>query len=88
MLKMSTLKYIIVLLQHEHPNQGVRYAGDRKTCYLPDNKVGRKVAQLLRKAFDNRLIFTVGRSVTSGADNTVTWNGISHKTNINGGAEG
>ena len=37
--------------------------------------------QLLEKAFQARLIFTVGRSVTTGADNTVVWNDIHHKTN-------
>lgn len=85
---MLKLKNIIVLLQDEHPNPGVRYSGATRTCYLPDNKRGRKVAQLFRKAFDNRLIFTVGRSVTSGADYIVTWNGIPHKTNTHGGAQG
>ena len=37
--------------------------------------------QLLKKAFEARLTFTVGRSVTTGMDNTVVWNDIHHKTN-------
>jgi deltex len=31
------------------------------------------------------LIFTVGKSVTTGLDNQVVWNGIHHKTNTSGG---
>ena len=41
---------------------------------------------LLRKAFDRKLIFTVGRSVTTGRDNQIVWNGIHHKTNTEGGS--
>ena len=41
--------------------------------------------QLLHKAFEARMIFTVGISVTSGAQNVVVWNDIHHKTNIIGG---
>ena len=76
------------MLQDEHPNPGVRYFGARRTGYFPDNSEGRKVARLLRKAFDNRLILTVGRSVTSGADNIVIWNDIHHKPNTHGGPQG
>ena len=47
-----------------------------------------KVLRLLKEAFDARLTFTVGRSVTSGQDNIVTWNDIHHKTNMTGGAQG
>ena len=32
-----------------------------------------------------KLTFTIGRSLTTGADNVITWNGIHHKTNIRGG---
>ena len=70
----------------EHPNPGVRYHGVIRTAYLPDNKDGKDLVHLLRKAFDARLVFTVGKSVTTGADNVVTWNDIHHKTNKYGGA--
>ena len=39
----------------------------------------------LQIAFDRRLCFTVGDSVTSGATNTTVWNGIHHKTSTHGG---
>ena len=43
------------------------------------------VLQLLQKAFKARMIFTIGTSVTSGAENVVVWNDIHHKTNMTGG---
>ena len=71
--------------QSVHPNPGKRYSGDSRTAYLPDNKEGNDLLVLLRKAFEARLVFTVGRSVTSGIDNVVTWNDIHHKTSMYGG---
>lgn len=71
-----------------HPNPGQRYHGTQRTAYLPDTKEGNEVLMLLKKAFDQRLIFTVGTSRTSGMDNVVTWNDIHHKTSTHGGAEG
>ncbi|XP_034726394.1 E3 ubiquitin-protein ligase DTX3L [Etheostoma cragini] len=68
-----------------HPNPGHFYSGIRRTAYLPDNKEGREVLGLLKKAFDQKLIFTVGTSRTSGMENQVTWNDIHHKTSITGG---
>ena len=69
----------------EHPNPGKYYTGTRRVAYLPDTQQGRELLELLRKAFEAHLIFTVGRSVTSGYDNSVTWNDIHHKTNLSGG---
>jgi deltex-like protein len=42
--------------------------------------------KLLQEAFERKLTFTVGRSVTTGLDNQIVWNGIHHKTTISGGA--
>ena len=72
----------------EHPNPDRSYDGTRRTAYLPDNHEGREVLQLLRRAFDARLVFTVGTSVTTGRQNQVTWNDIHHKTNMSGGPQG
>ena len=69
----------------EHPNPGHHFTGTSRTAYLPDSPDGRKVLRLLRKAFDARLIFTVGTSHTSGATDTVVWNDIHHKTSMSGG---
>jgi deltex-like protein len=66
----------------EHPNPGRPYyaVGFPRVCYLPDTEKGRKVLKLLSIAFERRLIFTVGRSVTTGREDVVTWNEIHHKT--------
>ncbi|KAL9974242.1 hypothetical protein ACROYT_G011257 [Oculina patagonica] len=71
----------------EHPNPGRWYEGTSRTAYLPDNREGNEVLQLLRRAFDARLVFTVGTSVTTGRQNQVTWNDIHHKTNMSGGPQ-
>jgi len=48
-----------------------------------------QILKMLRVAWDRRLIFTIGRSVTSGSNNVVTWNEIHHKTNkYPGGSHG
>ncbi|XP_029998403.1 E3 ubiquitin-protein ligase DTX3L [Sphaeramia orbicularis] len=71
--------------KEEHPNPGHPYDGVLRTAYLPDCTEGRNILKLLKQAFDQRLIFTVGRSSTSGRNNTVTWNDIHHKTSKHGG---
>lgn len=83
----DTCMLLLTTLQPEHPNPGVRYSGTSRTAYLPDCKEGQKVLKLLKKAFDRRLIFTIGRSVTTGLNNVITWNDIHHKTNIDGGPQ-
>ncbi|XP_036387466.1 E3 ubiquitin-protein ligase DTX3L-like isoform X2 [Megalops cyprinoides] len=71
----------------KHPNPGKPFCGAQRRAYLPDNKEGREVLRLLQKAFDQRLVFTVGTSRTTGAEDTVTWNDIHHKTSRYGGPE-
>ncbi|XP_041097837.1 E3 ubiquitin-protein ligase DTX3L-like isoform X2 [Polyodon spathula] len=71
----------------KHPNPGRRFRGTARRAYLPDNAEGRKVLRLLEKAFDQKLIFTVGTSRTSGEEDTVTWNDIHHKTSMYGGPQ-
>ncbi|XP_037692796.1 E3 ubiquitin-protein ligase DTX3L isoform X3 [Choloepus didactylus] len=71
----------------EHPNPGKTYCGIQRIAYLPNNKEGNEVLVLLRRAFDQRLIFTVGESRVTGASDVVTWNDIHHKTSMFGGPE-
>uniref|UniRef100_A0A3P9PL99 E3 ubiquitin-protein ligase n=1 Tax=Poecilia reticulata TaxID=8081 RepID=A0A3P9PL99_POERE len=73
--------------QEKHPNPGQPYQGTTRTAYLPDNEEGQEVLKLLKKAFDQKMIFTVGTSRTSGLDNQVIWNDISHKTSKAGGPQ-
>ena len=69
----------------DHPNPGQRYSGTSRTAYLPDNVEGNKVLGLLKRAFDQRVTFTIGTSVTTGCTNQITWNDIHHKTSPSGG---
>ncbi|KAM4897569.1 E3 ubiquitin-protein ligase DTX3L isoform 1-T1 [Sylvia borin] len=68
-----------------HPNPGQYYGPAHRIAYLPDNEEGREVLQLLRKAFNQKLIFTVGQSHTTGQQSVITWNDIHHKTAMRGG---
>nr|XP_020023583.1 E3 ubiquitin-protein ligase DTX3L isoform X1 [Castor canadensis] len=82
-----TIRYNIEsgIQTEEHPNPGKPYSGTHRTAYLPDNKEGREVLGLLRAAFDQKLIFTVGISRMSGISDVITWNDIHHKTSQSGG---
>ncbi|XP_072244705.1 uncharacterized protein [Leuresthes tenuis] len=71
--------------KEEHPNPGQPFQGVSRTAYLPDTSEGRAILKLLKRAFDQRLIFTIGQSTTSGRNNMVTWNDIHHKTSTHGG---
>lgn len=42
-----------------------------------------QVLELLKTAWSRRLTFTIGTSVTTGESNTVVWNEIHHKTQVN-----
>ena len=66
--------------------KSVVYRGTHRTAYLPDVPEGREVLALLVKAFERKLSFSVGTSVTTGQSNVVVWNGIHHKTNLEGGS--
>lgn len=74
-------------IQEKHPNPGEKYFGIQRTAFLPDNEEGREVLRLLRRAFQQKLIFTVGDSRVSGASNVITWNDIHHKTSQRGGPD-
>ena len=69
----------------EHPFPGQLYSGTIRNCFLPDTEEGKAVLEKLKIAFDRRLTFVVGNSITSGKQNTVVWNGIHHKTSVHGG---
>ncbi|XP_078471286.1 E3 ubiquitin-protein ligase DTX3L-like [Lampetra planeri] len=71
----------------EHPHPGKLYQGTTRTAYLPDSPEGKHVLSLLRRAFDQRLIFTIGTSSTTGLQDCVTWNDIHHKTTKHGGPD-
>ncbi|XP_041361662.1 probable E3 ubiquitin-protein ligase DTX3 [Gigantopelta aegis] len=72
----------------ENPNPGSRYHGTTRTAYLPDSPEGNKVLCLLQIAFERRVTFTIGISLTTGQEDVITWNDIHHKTRCDGNAKG
>jgi len=56
----------------EHPSPGRRYTGTRRVAYLPSTKEGEDVLCLLKTAWDRRLLFSVGTSITTGQRDVVT----------------
>lgn len=70
----------------EHPNPGKAYTGTVRTAFLPKNRDGEEVLELLKKAWTRRLLFRIGTSVTTGQNDVVTWASIHHKTRMSGGS--
>jgi deltex-like protein len=68
----------------EHPHPGKFYKGTTRSAYLPDSPEGREVCDLLERAFKERLLFTIGRSITTGQDDVIVWNDIHQKTKPTG----
>jgi len=71
--------------EHQHP--GLPYEGTSRVGYLPDNEDGKEILRLLKIAWERKLIFIVGTSVTTGKEDQVVWNGIHHKTATSGGPQ-
>ncbi|XP_074157486.1 E3 ubiquitin-protein ligase DTX3L isoform X2 [Sminthopsis crassicaudata] len=71
----------------DHPHPGTPYSGTQRMAYLPNNEEGRQVLKLLERAFEQKLIFTIGESRTLGMKDVITWNDIHHKTQLFGGPE-
>lgn len=81
------IRILSTMLQERHPKPGQPFQGTSRHAYLPNNLEGQKALKLLKKAFDARLTFTVGRSITTGQEDVVTWNDVHHKTRVDGGPE-
>ncbi|XP_028398993.1 transcription intermediary factor 1-alpha-like isoform X2 [Dendronephthya gigantea] len=64
-----------------HPRPGRPYTGTNITAYLPENYKGREIFGLLKKAFCQKLTFTIGN------DDCVVFNSIHHKTKRDGGPD-
>ena len=75
---------LCALVQDRHPHPGQRYKGTHRRAFLPDSTGGREVLALLTKAFDARLLFTVGHSVNTGQENVVVWNDVHQKSSTHG----
>eukprot|EP01121_Diplochlamys_sp_Union-15-3_P019972 TRINITY_DN7650_c0_g1_i1.p1 TRINITY_DN7650_c0_g1~~TRINITY_DN7650_c0_g1_i1.p1 ORF type:complete len:186 (-),score=27.59 TRINITY_DN7650_c0_g1_i1:37-594(-) len=71
--------------KEDHPFPGQPYEGTSRTGYLPDDEEGNEVLRLLQLAWDRKLTFRIGTSLTTGKENQVIWNGVHHKTSTSGG---
>ena len=56
-----------------------------RVTYFPNTRHGLKVIKLMKVAWERRLVFSIGTSLTTGQQNTVIWT-IHHKTALSGGA--
>lgn len=89
-MKKKPVIYILYLsntLQTFHPEPGKPYDGLKRRAFLPYNKEGTEVLNLLKRAFQQGLTFTIGTSRTSGKEGVITWNDIHHKTSKTGGPQ-
>lgn len=73
---------------HPHPGKQFHARGFPRVGILPDNTQGNQVLTLLKKAFQRRLIFSVGTSLSRGEDDCVVWGGIHHKTQLKDNGRG
>uniref|UniRef100_A0A182KDA8 E3 ubiquitin-protein ligase n=1 Tax=Anopheles christyi TaxID=43041 RepID=A0A182KDA8_9DIPT len=67
-----------------HPNPGAAFfaVGFPRRCYLPNTLLGTKILYYLDVAFRRGLLFTIGRSVTTGVEDVVMWTSVEHKSQI------
>jgi hypothetical protein len=71
-----------------HVNPGAAFTGTVRHAYLPNNTEGLLLLTRLKYAWTRGLTFTIGTSLTTGAQNSVVWASIHHKTSISGGPYG
>jgi len=73
----------------EHPSPGQPYTAHAfpRKGYLPDNREGELALHGIYMAWNQRFLFTIGQSVTTGMRNTITWNDIHMKTSPRGGQQ-
>lgn len=65
---------------HQNPGRAFFAVGFPRICYLPESPIGRKILKFLKIAFDRGLLFSIGRSATTGKEDVVVWKNVEHKT--------
>ncbi|ORY82486.1 hypothetical protein BCR37DRAFT_387197 [Protomyces lactucae-debilis] len=63
-----------------HQNPGKFFSGTYRQAYLPDTPAFRDILKMFQIAWQRKLMFTVGRSLTREVDNVVIWAGIHCRT--------
>ena len=84
----KTIEFNYWFANGQHTTTGVNYSGTSRRAFLPASDEGKIVFKMLVEAFNRRLTFVVGTSLTTGQTNTVVWAGIHHKTSFAGGPFG
>lgn len=64
----GAIKILYVFNDGTYIKDGVQahYYGTSRVAYLPNNKEGNEILELLKKCFNSKLTFTIGTSVTTG----------------------
>ena len=65
-----------------HPTPGRGFSSVYREAFLPANREGSDLLKRLQFAFVHGLTFQVGRSVTTGVPDTITWSRIPHKSTL------
>lgn len=84
--KCAGYKENTIQLYYDFPD-GTNYKGTSRNAYIPNTKEGKEILALFKITFDRGLMYIIGNSVTTGEKNVVVWNGVHHKTNLDGGAQ-
>lgn len=71
-----------------HPNPGVQYDGTSRKAFIPNTPEGHALLTRMRVAFLRGFMFSVGKSLTSGRENQVTWTTVPNKTSLHAGPFG
>ena len=77
--------YEIIYTMNSGTRDRIQFPGTTRHAFLPCNDEGKEILRLLIIAFERKLTFTIGTSVTTGRTNQIVWNGIHHKTSVEGG---
>ena len=67
-----------------HPRPGERYRGTIRVGFYPDDEVGKSCVRLLVAAFERGVLFRIGTSATTGAENSVCY-AVHQKSRVDGG---
>lgn len=83
----------VIVIDYDFPSgliPGTRnsYRADHRTAYLPNNDQGKLALGMLMVAFERKLTFMVGTSLTTNEKDVIVWTGIHHKTSRKGGVHG
>ena len=71
----------------EHYNCGQSFSGTHREAFVPNNENGRECVELTKIAWQRRLIFSVGASLTTKRENCVVWASVHYKTRMDGGQQ-